>query len=332
VKVSVFSAKPHDRQFLDAANRGKHKLSYFEVHLDHDSAPMAAKAEVVCAFVNDRLDRETLGVIAKGGTRLIALRCTGFNNVDLVAANEVGLVVARVPAYSPSAVAEHAVALILSLNRHVHRAYARAREGNFSLEGLLGFDMQGRTMGIVGTGKIGMALARILHGFGCKILATDPVPNVELTRLGVRYVPLPELLTASDVISLHCPLTVETRHLIDAAAIERMKEGVMLINTSRGAVVDTCAVIAGLKAGKIGHLGLDVYEEEDGIFFDDHSEQLIQDDVFARLLTFPNVLITGHQAFFTSDALTAIAETTIRNISAFADKGQPLHVVQGGSG
>jgi D-lactate dehydrogenase len=203
----------------------------------------------------------------------------------------------------------------------------RVREGNFSLDGLLGFDMRGRTVGIVGTGKIGMALARILNGFGCTLLANDPVPNVELTRLGGRYVGLAELLAASDIVSLHCPLTAKTRHLIDATAIEQMKQGVMLINTSRGAVVDTRAVVAGLKTGKIGQLGLDVYEEEEGIFFDDHSEQLMQDDVFARLLTFPNVLITGHQAFFTEDALTAIAETTIANITVFADTGKPLYPV-----
>jgi D-lactate dehydrogenase len=312
---------------LDAANLGRHSLSYFEAHLSQDSAAMAARADAISAFVNDGLDHPTLQALAQGGTRLIALRCTGFNNVDLAAAGELGISVARVPAYSPSAIAEHTVALILSLNRHVHRAYARVREGNFSLDGLLGFDMRGRTVGIVGTGKIGMALARILNGFGCTLLATDPVPNVELTRLGGRYVGLAELLAASDIVSLHCPLTAKTRHLIDATAIEQMKQGVMLINTSRGAVVDTRAVVAGLKTGKIGQLGLDVYEEEEGIFFDDHSEQLMQDDVFARLLTFPNVLITGHQAFFTADALTAIAETTIANITAFADTGKPLYPV-----
>jgi D-lactate dehydrogenase len=328
VKVVIFSARPHDRRFLDAANAGRHNLSYFEAHLSQDSAPMAARAEVVCAFVNDCLDRPTLHALAQGGTRLIALRCTGFNNVDLAAAQELGLSIARVPAYSPSAIAEHTVALILSLNRHVHRAYARVRDGNFSLDGLLGFDMRGRTVGIVGTGKIGIALAHILKGFGCTLLATDPVPNVELTSLGGRYVSLDDLLTASDIVSLHCPLTNKTRHLIDATAIALMKQGVMLINTSRGAVIDTRAVIDGLKIGKIAHLGLDVYEEEEHIFFDDHSEQLLQDDVFARLLTFPNVLITGHQAFFTSDALTSIAETTIANITAFAETGHPLHPVR----
>jgi D-lactate dehydrogenase len=328
MKVAVFSTRPYDRCSLEAANAGKHDLTYFEIGLCRESAAMAAQSEVVCAFVNDILDRATLKTLSEGRTRLVALRCTGFNNVDLAAADAFGISVARVPAYSPHAVAEHSVALILSLNRHIHRAYARVREGNFSLDGLLGFDMRGRTVGIIGTGKIGMALARILNGFGCVLLATDPVPDVEFTRLGGRYVPLSELLGAADIISLHCPLTPETRHLMGSSTIAQMKKGVMLINTSRGAVVDTRAVIDGLKTGKIGQLGLDVYEEEEHIFFDDHSEQLIQDDVLARLLTFPNVLITGHQAFFTSDSLRAIAETTIANISAFADHGQALHPVQ----
>jgi D-lactate dehydrogenase len=328
VKVALFSTRPHDRFFLDAANAGRHNLHYFEAHLCQDSAAMAARAQAVCAFVNDQLDRATMQVLAHGGTRLIALRCTGFNNVDLTAARELGITVARVPAYSPAAIAEHSVALMLSLNRHVHRAYARVREGNFSLDGMLGFDMRGRSVGIIGTGKIGMALARILHGFGCTLLAADPTPNAEFARLGGHYVTLPQLLAASDIVSLHCPLTAETRHLIDSAAIGQMKQGVMLINTSRGAVVDTRAVIDGLKTTKIGQLGLDVYEEEEHIFFDDHSDQLLQDDVFARLLTFPNVLITGHQAFFTADALTAIAETVIANITAFAETGQPHHPVR----
>lgn len=328
MKVTVFSTRPYDQASLDKANGGRHSLAYFEAHLSRESAAMAANAEAVCAFVNDQLDRSTLEVLGQGGTRLVALRCTGFNNVDLDAAAEFGITIARVPAYSPHAVAEHTAALILSLNRHIHRAYSRVREGNFSLDGLLGFDMHGRTVGIVGTGKIGLVLGRIMTGFGCRLLATDPVQNEELKQLGGCYVTLSELLAASDIVSLHCPLMADTRHMIDASAIARMKPGVMLINTSRGAVVDTRAVIAGLKSGKIGHLGLDVYEEEEDIFFDDRSEQLIQDDVFARLLTFPNVLVTGHQAFFTSEALTAIAETTIANITAFAERGQPVHPVR----
>lgn len=231
------------------------------------------------------------------------------------------------PAYSPWAVAEHAVALMLALNRKIHRAYARVREGNFALEGLLGFDFHGRTVGLIGVGRIGLAVARIMRGFGCRVIAFDPARSEELIQLGGEYATLDELLAASDVISLHCPLTPETRHLIDAAAVARMKPGVMLINTSRGAVIETSAVIDGLKSGKIGYLGLDVYEEEGDLFFEDLSEQVIQDDVFARLLTFPNVLITGHQAFFTREALTAIAETTIENISAFEKTGEPVHPV-----
>lgn len=268
-----------------------------------------------------------LNALAASGTKLVALRSAGFNHVDLEAARELGLTVARVPAYSPDAVAEHTVALILALNRKIHKAFARVREGNFALEGLLGFDLCGRTVGIVGTGKIGLCVARIMAGFGCDILAFDPQPSPELQRLGGRYVELPELLSSSDIVSLHCPLTPATHHLIDREAIERMKPGVMLINTSRGAVVDTRALIGGLKAGRIGNLGLDVYEEEGDLFFENLSDQMIQDDVFARLLTFPNVLITGHQAFFTREAMTAIAETTIGNISSFERTGSATHTV-----
>jgi D-lactate dehydrogenase len=327
MKVAVFSAKAYDRRFLDAANAGQHEIAYFSAHLSQSSTALALGFDAVCVFVNDCLDRVTLTALSAQGVKLVALRCTGFNTVDLAAAEELGIAVGRVPAYSPEAVAEHTVALMLSLNRHIHRAYARVREGNFSLDGLLGFDMHGRTVGIVGTGQIGMALARILAGFGCTIRAVDPIENPTLLALGARYVGLPDLLAEADIISLHCPLTADTRHMIDAAAIGRMKRGVMLINTSRGAVIDTRAVIAGLKTGKIGQLGLDVYEEEAEMFFDDHSGEPIQDDVFARLLTFPNVLITGHQAFFTSNALQAIAETTIGNINAFSAKGAPLYQV-----
>lgn len=262
-----------------------------------------------------------------GGVRLLALRSAGFNHVDLEAAAALGMVVGRVPEYSPYAVAEHTVALLLALNRHLHRAYARVREGNFALEGLLGFDLHGRTIGVVGTGKIGECVARIMAGFGCQLLGFDPQPNPACVALGMRYVDLPEMLASSDVITLHCPLTPQTRHLIDADALARMKPGAMLLNTSRGAVVDTPAVIAALKAGTLGSLGLDVYEEEADLFFRDLSGEVLRDDVFARLLTFPNVLITGHQAFFTEEALTAIAETTLANIDAFEDCGQALYPV-----
>jgi D-lactate dehydrogenase len=237
------------------------------------------------------------------------------------------MTVARVPAYSPEAVAEHTVAMILGLNRHIYRAYNRVREGNFALDGLLGFNLKGRTVGVIGTGRIGAAVARIMLGFGCRVLAQDLQPDPALAALGVGYATVPELLAAADIVTLHCPLTPETHHLIDDAAVRRMKPGVMLINTSRGAIVDTRAVIAGLKSGQIGHLGLDVYEEEGDLFFEDLSGQVIQDDVFSRLLTFPNVLVTAHQAFFTAEALTAIAETTIANITAFETTGQTVHEV-----
>ena len=328
MKVAVFSTHPFDRRFFDAANAaaaGAHELTYLETRLDDRSAPLAAGHQAVCAFVNDRLDRATLEILAGQGVRLLALRSAGFNHVDLKAAAELGLSVGRVPAYSPDAIAEHTVAMILTLNRKIHKAYARVREGNFALDGLLGFDLRGRTVGIVGTGKIGLNVARIMRGFDCTVIAHDPYPDeAGLAAVGGRYVSWPELLERSDIISLHCPLTPATRHLIDAAAIARMKPDVMLINTSRGAVVDTLALIAGLKSGRIGHVGLDVYEEEEGLFFADLSDQPIQDDIFARLLTFPNILITGHQAFFTREALTAIAETTIANISAFEANGAPL--------
>jgi D-lactate dehydrogenase len=331
MKVAVFSTHPFDRRFFDAANEAAgrgHELTYLETHLDARSAPMAAGHGAICAFVNDQLDRATLELLARQGVRLAALRSAGFNHVDLAAAADLGISVGRVPAYSPDAIAEHTVAMILTLNRKIHKAYARVREGNFALDGLLGFDLRGRTVGIVGTGKIGLNVARIMRGFDCTVIAHDPFPDVDgLAAVGGRYMSWPELLDQSDIISLHCPLTPDTRHLIDAAAIARMKPDVMLINTSRGAVVDTRALIEGLKNGRIGYVGLDVYEEEEGLFFADLSDQPIQDDVFARLLTFPNVLITGHQAFFTREALTAIAETTIANISAFEATGAPLYPV-----
>ncbi|AKH43959.1 D-lactate dehydrogenase [Altererythrobacter atlanticus] len=328
MKVAIFSTKPYDRTFLTAANDAalnRHEFLFLEPRLSRDTAPLARGFMAVCAFVNDMLDRPVLEILAAGGTKLVALRCAGFNNVDLAAAHELGITVARVPGYSPEAVAEHTVALILSLNRNVHRAYARVREGNFALDGLLGFDLKGRTVGIVGTGSIGICVARIMSGFGCRVLGFDPRQDTEFIRLGGRYVDLDELWRQSDIVTLHCPLNPQTRHLIDAAAIRAMKTGVMIINTGRGALVETRALIRGLKSGKVGYVGLDVYEEESDLFFENLSEQIIQDDIFARLLTFPNVLITGHQAFFTQDALTAIAETTIENISQFELDGRPAH-------
>jgi len=330
MKIAVFSAKPYDREFLLQANQAKgdgHELRFLDPRLSIETAALADGAEAVCGFVNDVFDRPVLEILATSGTKLVALRCAGFNNVDLVAAQEIGIAVARVPAYSPEAVAEHTVALILSLNRNIHRAYARVREGNFALNGLLGFDLKGRTVGIVGTGRIGSRVARIMRAFECRVIAFDPLHDEEFMRIGGSYVDLDELLCQSDIVTLHCPLTPQTRHIIDAKAIGAMKPGVMIINTGRGALVETRALIRGLKSGKIGHVGLDVYEEESDLFFENLSGQIIQDDIFARLLTFPNVLITGHQAFFTREALAAIAETTIGNISQFEQSGQPTYPV-----
>ena len=331
MRVAVFSAKPYDVTFLaEAAGPRGHELEFFEARLRKDTAALAAGFPALCAFVNDQADAETLTRLAAAGTRLLALRSAGYNNVDLEAAERLGLTVTRVPAYSPHAVAEHTVALILALNRKVHRAWARVRDGNFSLDGLLGFDLVGRTAGVVGTGRIGAATARILAGFGCRLLAFDPRPDAACLALGARYVPLAELLAESDIVTLHCPLTPETRHLVDAAALGRMKPGAMLINTGRGALVDTPAVIDALKSGRLDYLGLDVYEEEAALFFEDRSWRVLQDDVFARLLTFPNVLVTGHQGFFTVEALTAIAETTMEAVSEFERGAVPANVVRAG--
>jgi D-lactate dehydrogenase len=293
-------------------------MMYFEPRLTQTTCALAAGFPAVCVFVNDQLDAPVLTALAQHGTRLIALRCAGFNNVDLAQAHTLGFTVVRVPAYSPHAVAEHTVGLILALNRKIHRAYARVREGNFSLDGLLGFDLCQRSVGVVGTGKIGTLVAQIMRGFGCHILAYDPMPNAACQALGVQYVSLAELLAAADIVTLHVPLTPATSYMIDAQALSQMKPGVMLINTSRGALIDTRAVIQALKSGQIGYLGLDVYEEESELFFEDLSDRMIHDDVFTRLLTFPNVIITGHQGFFTVEALTNIAETTLANIAAFA--------------
>ncbi len=328
MRLDVFSAKPHDLTFLQAAAAGTGlDLRFHQARLDAGSAALAAGAQAVSAFVNDDLGAGVIDALAGQGVGLIALRSAGFNHVDQRVARARGISVARVPAYSPHAVAEHTVALILTLNRKTHRAHNRVREGNFALDGLMGFDMQGKVAGIVGTGLIGTVLARILTGFGCRVLAHDPQPAPDCLAMGVEYLAMDALLAQADIITLQCPLTAQTHHLIDDAAIARMKPGVMLVNTSRGAVVDTRAVIRGLKSGRIGALGLDVYEEEADLFFDDLSRSFIPDDVFARLLTFPNVLITGHQGFFTQEALQAIAETTIANVVAYRDGGAPLHPV-----
>ncbi len=281
----------------------------------------------MCCFVSDTLDCDVLKALAAIGVELVALRCTGFNNVNLSAAEELNIQVARVPAYSPHTVAEHTLALLLSLTRNIHRAYNRVREGNFALEGLLGFDLFGKTIGIVGTGAIGSIVAQIAAGFGCQVIAVDPTPDPECIKLGVTYVTLSDMCRCADILTLHCPLTPATKHLISDVELEQMKPGVTIINTSRGAVLDTAAVIRALKNEKIGALGLDVYEEEGDLFFNDLSAQIIQDDIFARLLTFPNVLITGHQGFFTHEAMTAISETTIANLTSFAQNRRAVHVL-----
>ncbi len=321
MKVAVFSTKPYDEAHLTRFNAETgHQLTYFEPRLNHKTATLASGHEAVCCFVNDVIDEATLTVLSDLNVRLVAMRCAGFNNVDLITAERLGIEVVRVPEYSPHAVAEHATALILDLNRNIHRAFNRVREHDYSLNGLLGFDIYGKTVGVVGTGKIGATFAKLIQGFGCKVLAHDPYPNPEVEALGINYVYLETLWRDCDILSLHCPLTEQTHHVIDAEAIAQMKRGVMLINTSRGALVDSRAVIDGLKSGQIGYLGLDVYEEEADLFFEDFSNQVLQDDVFARLLTFPNVIITGHQAFFTREALNAIAAVTLSNITAF-EKG-----------
>ena len=319
MRIGVFDAKPFDRLYLstDKSKTPDFEWVYFEPRLTSITVDLVNRLDVVCVFVHDVVDRTVIERLKERGVGLIALRCAGFNNVDLEAAKEFGIPVVRVPAYSPYSVAEFAVGMMLTLNRRIHRAYQRVRESNFAIDGLLGFDMHGRTAGIIGTGKIGEGVARILIGFGCHVLAHDVQPNPRLTELGIPYLPLDELLAQSDIVTLHCPLLDETRYLIREESIAKMKTGVMLINTSRGGLVDTTAVIHALKSQKIGYLGLDVYEEEEDLFFADRSAEVLQDDVFARLLTFPNVLITAHQAFFTKDALAGIAATTLESINAF---------------
>ncbi len=320
MKVIFFSATRYDEDFFRSSNEiYDHEIRFVEAKLSSDTANLVGDALAVCAFVNDTLNREVLSKLSHAGVKLIALRCAGYNNVDIKAAREFGLTVVRVPAYSPYAVAEHTVCLMLSLNRKVHRAYYRVRDGNFSLDGMLGYDFSGRTMGIVGTGRIGSVVARITSAMGMKVLAHDLIQNPDCENMGVSYVDIDHILAESDVISLHCPLTPKTKHMIDGSAIGKMKHGVMLINTSRGEMLDTCAVIEGLKRKKIGYLGLDVYEQESELFSKDLSFEVIQDDIFERLVTFPNVLITAHQGFFISDALKNIADTTLENITKFGE-------------
>lgn len=319
MKIALFDVHPFEKTAFLSVNRDfGHELHFLETRLTKDTAALASGFSVVCAFANDRLDEPCLQLLEKQGVRLIALRSAGFNHVDLQAAARLKLPVVRVPEYSPYSVAEHAVGLMLALNRKLHRAYNRVRELNFSLDGLVGFDMHGKTMGIIGTGRIGCALARISQGFGCRVLAYDLAPNEQLIKsCGVSYVTLDEIFRQSDIISLHIPLTDRTKHIIDEDALRKMRRGVMLINTSRGGLIDTKALIVALKRGHIGAAGLDVYEEEGGVFFEDHSQDLLQDDILARLLTFPNVFITSHQGFLTHEALHNIAQTTLESVSDF---------------
>ena len=321
MKIAVFSAQPYDRRFLDEAfsqlsTGGQVELIYFAEALALHSISLAHGCEAVCVFVNDVLDAPVLEALAAQGVRAILLRCAGFNNVDTASAAQLGLFVARVPAYSPEAVAEHTLALVLTLNRHTHRAHLRVRDGNFALDGLLGSNLHGKTVGLVGLGKIGMATARIFKGFGCTVIGADPSVPGQFEALG-HPVRLDELLARSDYVSLHCPLTPATRHLIDAAALASMKPAAMLINTSRGGLIDTSAVIDALKAHKLGALAIDVYEQESELFFHDRSADIIGDDVFQRLMTFPNVLVTGHQGFFTIEAMQEIAQVTLRNLVCY---------------
>lgn len=314
--VAFYDTKPYDREYFErAVDAEKLRCQFHEFRLTSETAASVNGAQAVCVFVNDRLDAACLKQLHAAGVRLVALRCAGFNNVDLAAAKSLGLAVVRVPAYSPHAVAEHAIALLLALNRKIHRAYNRVREHNFSLSGLVGFDLHGKTVGVVGTGKIGKIAAQIFRGFGTDVLAYDPSPAPEWAApLGVRYTDFETLLAASDIVSLHLPLTPQTRHLLDAETFACMKPGAFLVNTSRGQLVDTTALIEALKSGRIGGVALDVYEEEEGIFFEDHSGEILQDDELSRLLTFPNVLITAHQAFLTHEALSEIARVTTENL------------------
>jgi len=318
MKVLVYSARPYDERFLREANQGQHELHFVETRLERQTVILAKDFPVICGFVEDDLSAPVLRQLVKGKTRLITLRSTGFNNVDLEAADRLGLTVMRVAAYSPYSIAEFAVGIILSLNRKIHRAYQRVRDNNFLLDGLLGFDLHGKTVGVVGTGKIGAVFSQIMHGFGCHLLGYDLRQKPELIALGMRYTSLNELLSQSDIISLHIPLTPETYHLINHETIAFLKEGAMLINTSRGALIDARVLIPSLKRGRLSAVGLDVYEEESHLYFRDLSDKILQDDVIARLITFPNVLITGHQAFFTREAETEIAATVVQNISDFA--------------
>jgi D-lactate dehydrogenase len=320
MKITFFSTQPYDKDFFILHNSEYNfVLEFIEAGLDEKTVELIKESLAVCVFVNDIVSEKVIKRLAERGVKIIALRCAGFNNVDLQAAKENNIQVCRVPSYSPEGVAEHAVAMILTLNRKTHKAYNRVREQNFSLNGLLGFDLHSKTVGVIGTGNIGKAFCKIMLGFGCKVLAYDLIANREVEALGVTYLPFIDVISHSDIISLHSPLNEQTHNLINGDTIEMMKTGVMLINTSRGGLVDTQAVIAGLKTGKLGYVGIDVYEQEEKLFFRDLSSGIIQDDIIFRLMSFPNVLITAHQGFFTKEALTQIASITLRNVKELAN-------------
>ncbi|MFE3872743.1 2-hydroxyacid dehydrogenase [Flavobacterium sp. ZS1P70] len=320
MKIAVFSTKPHDREYLDKFNsNNRHQLTYFEAPLNADTTNLALGFEAVCIFVNDKIDAVAIDKLFKIGVKLIDLRSAGFNNVDIEAAKKKNIKVMRVPAYSPEAVAEHAVALILTLNRKTHKVYNRVRESNFSLENLIGFNLHGKTVGVIGTGKIGVAFCQIMLGFGCKVIAYDITESEKLKEKGIEYTTLVDLFKNSDIISLHCPLNLKTKYLFDIKTFSKVKKGVMLINTSRGALIKTSDAIDALKNGQLGYLGIDVYEQEENLFFNDLSESIIKDDLIERLMAFHNVLITPHQGFFTKEALNQIAITTLKNFTDFEE-------------
>ncbi|MCA0153473.1 2-hydroxyacid dehydrogenase [Winogradskyella vincentii] len=328
MKIAMFSTKPYDRFYFDKYNsKFNFSINYYETSLNKDTANLSSGFDAICAFVNDIIDEETIKILAKNKIGLIALRCAGYNNIDLVAAKNHKIKVVRVPAYSPEAVAEHAMALILTLNRKTHKAYNRVREGNFSLTNLIGFNLHGKTVGVIGTGQIGATFCELIKGFGCKIIAYDIYKNEVLEDNGITYVNLDELFKNSDIISLHCPLNKYTKHIINKASISQMKTDVMIINTSRGALINTANAIEGLITKKIGYLGIDVYEQEENLFFEDLSERIIQDEDILRLMSFPNVLITSHQAFFTKEAMMEITTTTLENLEAFNKKTKLINEV-----
>lgn len=328
MKIEFFSAKKYDKLFFDAANKTHgFNIAYHETHLGPHIVDLVKDATAVCVFVNDKLTRKVIKTLAEKGVKIIALRCAGFNNVDLEAAKEFKMSICRVPSYSPEAVAEHAVAMLLTINRKTHKAYNRVREQNFSLDGLLGYNLSGKTVGVIGTGKIGKAFIKIMLGFGCKVLAYDVYPDATLQEKGINYVPLKKLLQQSNIISLHCPLTKENHYLINKETIDLMQPGVTLLNTSRGGLINTSDVIEALKTKKIAALCIDVYEQEETLFFKDLSLEIIDDDKIQRLMSFPNVLLTAHQAFFTKEALEEIAQTTLDSIAKLDENKMPQDAV-----